>query len=198
MSTRRAPVHPAPAFSPREVEGEPDALGLRVAVVCSRWNPSVTDAMLSSCLAALERRGARSRDVIVVRVPGSFELVGAASALVARGGWDAVVALGAVIRGKTSHHEVLGHAVATALASLSASSGVPIGFGLLTCETVEQAHERREKGAEAAEAAVEMASLRRILRRGKGERRKAKGGRVTEKLHESALRTRRSHDRSNG
>jgi 6,7-dimethyl-8-ribityllumazine synthase len=146
--------------------------------------------MLSSCLAALERRGARSRDVAVVRVPGAFEIVAAASAAIAGRRVDAVVALGAVIRGETVHHEVLGHAVAGALASLCASSGVPIGFGLLTCDTIEQARARSDKGAEAAEAAVEVARLRRRILREKGERRRTKAGRsVTKELHVRA----RSH-----
>ena len=73
---------------------------------------------------------------------------------------DAVVALGAIVRGETTHHEVLGHAVATALAALAAETGRPVGFGLLTCDTMEQARARTGKGAEAAEAAVEMANLR--------------------------------------
>jgi 6,7-dimethyl-8-ribityllumazine synthase len=76
-----------------------------------------------------------------------------------------VIALGAIVRGETTHHEVLGHAVASALAALSAETGLPIGFGLLTCDTMEQARSRVSKGAEAVEAAIEMANLRRALRR---------------------------------
>lgn len=152
-------------FSPKEWEGDLHARGLRFAVVCARWNPTVTEALLASCLAALERHGARASNVAVVRVPGAFELPSAARALIGRRRFDALIALGAIVRGETTHHEVLAHAVAGALAQLSADSGVPIGFGLLTCDTMEQARSRTEKGAEAAEAAIEMASLRRALTR---------------------------------
>jgi 6,7-dimethyl-8-ribityllumazine synthase len=156
-SLRRLPS----SFSPKEREGDLHAKGLRIAVLCARWNPTVTEALLRSCLEALERHGARAADVTVVRVPGAFELPAAARAL-ARGS-DALVALGAIVRGETTHHEVLAHAVAGALAQLSADSGVPIGFGLLTCDTMEQARSRTGKGAEAAEAAITMATLRRAL-----------------------------------
>jgi 6,7-dimethyl-8-ribityllumazine synthase len=135
-------------FSPKEWEGDLHARGLRFAVVCSRWNPTVTEGLLASCLATL-----------------AFELPSAARALIQRRRFDALVALGAIVRGETTHNEVLAHAVAGALAHLSADSGVPIGFGLLTCDTMEQARSRTEKGAEAAEAAIEMAALRRALAR---------------------------------
>jgi 6,7-dimethyl-8-ribityllumazine synthase len=155
----------APTFAPRERTGGLDARGLKLGVVCARWNPTVTDAMLASALDALERHGARAEDVLVVRVPGAFELPAAVRALHESEAPDAVIALGAIVRGETTHHEVLGHAVATALAALSAETGLPIGFGLLTCDTMEQAKSRVSKGAEAVEAAIEMANLRRALRR---------------------------------
>ena len=137
-----------------------------MTVVCSRWNPTITDAMLGSALEALASRGAKSENVLVVRVPGAFELPAAVRTALADEECDAVVALGAIIRGETTHHEVLGHAVGTALASISAETGRPVGFGLLTCETMEQARARTDKGAEAAEAAVEMANLRRLMEKG--------------------------------
>ncbi len=176
MSNRRVLRRADPAFLPKEREGSTNAAGLRLTVICSRWNPTVTDALLRSALAALEQRGARSEDVEVIRVPGAFELPAAAHAvLTGRRQPDAVVALGAIVRGETTHHEVLGHAVASALAALS-SRGCPIGFGLLTCDTMEQARARTGKGREAAEAAIEMARLTRALQPGaKGERRRAKG-----------------------
>ncbi len=155
----------ATPFARKELEGDLKAAGLRFTVLCSRWNPAVTDALLRSALEALERCGARPRDVTVVRVPGAFELAGAAATILSSRPPDALVVLGAVVRGETAHHEVLGHAVAGALASLAAATGWPIGFGLLTCETMEQARERGARGAEAAEAAIEMARLRRRLRR---------------------------------
>jgi 6,7-dimethyl-8-ribityllumazine synthase len=153
----------SPSFSPKEREGHLRAKGLRVAVLCARWNPTVTEALLGACLSTLERHGAQAKDVTVVRVPGAFELAAAARTLIQGKRFHALVALAAIVRGETTHHEVLGHAVSHALAQLSADSGIPIGFGLLTCDTMEQARSRTGKGAEAAEAAIEMATLRRTL-----------------------------------
>lgn len=153
------------SFSPKEREGDLNARGLRFGVVCARWNPTVTEALLSAALSALERRGALQEDVTVVRVPGAFELPSAVRALLDAGRFDAIVAVGAIVRGETTHHDVLAQAVAGALADLTARTGVPIGFGLLTCDTMEQARVRAAKGTEAAEAAIEMASLRRVLRK---------------------------------
>lgn len=160
----RAVPRVAPTFAPRERTGSLDARGLKVGILCARWNPTVTEALLRSALDALEAHEARANDVVVVRVPGAFELPAAAAAVLESESPDALIVLGAIVRGETSHHEVLGHAVATALATLSAQSGVPVGFGLLTCDTMEQARARVSKGAEAAEAAVEMANVRRHLR----------------------------------
>jgi 6,7-dimethyl-8-ribityllumazine synthase len=161
----RAPRRAAVSFSPRHVEGTLDARGLKLGIVCARWNPTVTDGMLESALETLRRRGARPRDVTVARVPGAFEVPAGVRALVDAGRLDAVIALAAIVRGETTHHQVLGGAVAGALASLAADTGVPIGFGILTCDTMDQARQRIEKGVEAAEAAIEMASLRRQLKR---------------------------------
>ena len=156
----------AASFSPRQYEGSLDAEGLRVGVVCARWNPTVTDAMLTAALDTLRRRGARASDVSVARVPGAFEVAAGAKALIDSGRFHAVVALAAIVRGQTTHHQVLGHSVASALAALTVQAGIPIGFGILTCETMEQARERTDKGVEAAEAAIEMANLRRSLGKG--------------------------------
>jgi 6,7-dimethyl-8-ribityllumazine synthase len=155
----------APPFTPRERAGSLDARGLKLGILCARWNPTVTDALLRAALETLEARGARAEDSLVVRVPGAFELPAAARAILESEKPDALVALGAIVRGETTHHDVLGHAVASALAALSAETGVPIGFGLLTCDSMEQARSRVSKGGEAAEAAIEMANLRRRLRR---------------------------------
>jgi 6,7-dimethyl-8-ribityllumazine synthase len=154
------------SFSPRQYEGSLDAAGLRFGIVCARWNPTVTDAMLEAAVNTLRRRGARAADVGVVRVPGAFEVASGAKALVDSGRYQAIVALAAIVRGETSHHEILGHSVATALAELTVVSGIPIGFGILTCDTMEQARDRTDKGVEAAEAAIEMANLSRQLRKG--------------------------------
>jgi len=161
----RVPRRVAAPFSPRQHEGGLDATGLRFGVVCSRWNPTITEALLASALEALRRRGARAGDVTVARVPGAFELVSGVRALGAARKLHALIALGAIVRGETSHHEVLSNAVASALAALSAETDVPIGFGVLTCDSMEQARRRTDKGGEAAEAAIEMANLRRGLRR---------------------------------
>jgi 6,7-dimethyl-8-ribityllumazine synthase len=138
---------------------------LKLGILCARWNPTVSEALLASALEVLERNGARAEDAVLVRVPGAFELPAAARAVLDSEKPDALIAVGAIVRGETSHHEVLGHAVANALAALSAETGIPIGFGLLTCDTMEQARSRVSKGAEAAEAAIEMANLRRRLRK---------------------------------
>ena len=160
-ATRRATA----AFSPRYYEGNLEAEGLRFGIVCARWNPTVTDAMLAAALETLRRRGARASDVSVVRVPGAFELPSGARTLLDCRKPDALVVLAAIIRGETMHHEVLGYTVSWALGALSVQTGVPLGFGVLTCDTMDQARERTDKGVEAAEAAIEMANLRRRLRR---------------------------------
>lgn len=161
----RVPRRAAVSFSPRQYEGSLDAEGLRLGIVCARWNPTVTDAMLAAALDTLRRRGARASDVAVARVPGAFEVPAGARALIDSGRMHALIALAAIVRGETTHYEVLGHSVSSALAALTVETGIPIGFGVLTCDTMEQAHGRAEKGVEAAEAAIEMANLRRHLRR---------------------------------
>ncbi|HVE66686.1 MAG TPA: 6,7-dimethyl-8-ribityllumazine synthase, partial [Thermoanaerobaculia bacterium] len=130
-------------------------------VICARWNPTITDALLASALDTLASHAAEAQDVFVIRVPGAFELPAAAREAIDSEKPNAIVALAAIVRGETSHHDVLAHAVAGALARLSAETGTPIGFGVLTCDTMEQARDRAAKGAEAAEAAIEMANLRR-------------------------------------
>lgn len=155
------------SFAPREHTGSLDAAGRKLAIVCARWNPTVTDGMLVCAQDALERHGAAAADVLIVRVPGAFEIPAAARSVIATEKPEAVIVLGAIVRGETTHHEVLASSVATALAALSADTGTPIGFGLLTCDTMEQARSRIPKGAEAAEAAIEMANLKRRLRRKK-------------------------------
>ncbi|MGH9367908.1 MAG: 6,7-dimethyl-8-ribityllumazine synthase [Thermoanaerobaculia bacterium] len=166
MTSRRA-LPSETAAAPKAWEGSLDARGLRFGIVCARWNPTVTEPMLDSALKALRRHGARSSDVTLVRVPGAFELPAAARALIRRRRCDALAILAAIVRGETFHHEVLAHAVAGALASLSAETGLPLGFGVLTCDTLEQARRRVGKGAEAVEAALELANLCRALSRRK-------------------------------
>lgn len=164
MTIRRALPRENPA-APKAWEGSLDARGLRFGIICARWNPTVTEAMLRSALDALRRHGARASDITLLRVPGAFELAAATRALIRSRRCDAVAILAAIVRGETFHHEVLAHAVAGALATLSAETGLPLGFGVLTCDTIEQARRRVEKGAEAVEAALEIANLRRALSR---------------------------------
>ena len=161
----RVPRRVAASFSPKHYEGSLDAEGLRFGVVCARWNPTVTNAMLAAALDTLRRRGARAADVLVARVPGAFEVPAAVRALFDSGRPHAVIALAAIVRGETTHHEILGQSVASALAALSAETAHPIGFGILTCDTMEQAQARTDKGIEAAEAAIEMANLGRRFRK---------------------------------
>jgi 6,7-dimethyl-8-ribityllumazine synthase len=143
------------------------ANSLRVAVVASRWHEPVMAGLVAGALGALSRAGVR--DPYLVRVPGAFELPLGAQAL-ARAGYDAVVALGVVIRGGTPHFEYVCAAATDGLARVALDTGVPIGFGLLTTEDDGQAlaragypDSREDKGAEAAEAALETALLLRRL-----------------------------------
>lgn len=148
-----------------------DAAGLRVAVVATRWYPEVTDALLAGALAAAADSGVQAPTV--VRVPGAFELPITARALAAR--HDAVIALGLVLRGGTPHFEYVCSAATEGLARVALDTGVPVGFGLLTCDTEHQARDRaglpgsrENKGQEAALAALETALLLRSLAAGTG------------------------------
>jgi 6,7-dimethyl-8-ribityllumazine synthase len=146
-------------------KGALDARGLTFAVVVARWNAEVTEKLLDGALGVFSRAGVRAKDVWVLRVPGSFEIIAACRRAI-RTGVSAVVTLGCLIRGETPHFEVLAHAVASALAVLNASQDVPIAFGVLTCESRKQALERAggragHAGEEAARAAIEMALLAR-------------------------------------
>ncbi|KAB2969456.1 MAG: 6,7-dimethyl-8-ribityllumazine synthase [Thermoanaerobaculia bacterium] len=148
-----------------------DGTGLRVGVVASRFNPEVVERLLDGALAALESHGVARSDIEVVRVPGAWEIPLALEALAARGGLDALVALGAVIRGETAHFEYVAGECSRGVAEVGRGRRVPIGFGVLTCETAEQAMARAggvagNKGEEAALAALEMAGLLGRIRTG--------------------------------
>lgn len=152
-----------------------DAKDFSFAVVAARWNSDVTDRLLDGALSALREAGAR--EVSVVRVPGSFELVSACRWEARRS--SAVVSLGCLIRGDTPHFDVLSRSVAGALAQLNAAQDVPIAFGVLTCDDHAQAMERAggragNAGAEAARAAIEMARLRRASSRAKRRERRVR------------------------
>jgi 6,7-dimethyl-8-ribityllumazine synthase len=148
------------------VEGKLDAKGMRFALVVSRTNDFVAARLLSGAEDCLERHGAAPNSRTVVRVPGSWELPLVASRLAASGKFDAIVALGALIRGETPHFDVLAAEVAKGLSHVAIQSGVPVAFGVVTADTVEQAIDRAgaksgNKGWDAALAAVEMVSLYR-------------------------------------
>jgi 6,7-dimethyl-8-ribityllumazine synthase len=147
-----------------DFSGTPRGAGRRVAVVASRFNESVTKKLVDGALAALTKHGVAADDIDVVWVPGAWELPAAARVLLASERYDALVALGAVIRGETPHFDYVAGESARGLADVTAESGVPLGFGLLTTESLEQALARAggthgNKGADAALAALEMADL---------------------------------------
>jgi 6,7-dimethyl-8-ribityllumazine synthase len=152
----------------RIIEGRPRGDGMRVGVVCARFNDLITERLLAGALDALRRHGVADDDVTVVWVPGAFEVPLAARSLAAAGEVQAVVCLGAVIRGATGHYEHVAGQAAAGIARAQLDTGVPVIFGVLTVETIEQAIERAgtkagNKGAEAAVAAIEMVDLLRQI-----------------------------------
>ena len=151
-----------------EIGPESDGEGLRVCVVVAQWNEFVTRKLLDGARAGLRERGVRDGDVTVAWAPGSFEVPAAARWAAESGRFDAVVALGAVIRGETGHYEHIATQAAAGLMQAGQDTGVPVAFGVLTCENAEQALERAggahgNKGEEAAAAAIAMARLRERL-----------------------------------
>jgi len=142
--------------------------GARFGVVASRFNSFIVDRLLDGALDCLLRHGAEAANIVVVRVPGSWEVPLCCGRLAHSKQIDAVIALGAVIRGATSHYDHVAGAVGQGCASVQAQSGVPVAFGVLTCDTVEQAIERAgtkagNKGFDAALAAIEMVALGKVL-----------------------------------
>jgi 6,7-dimethyl-8-ribityllumazine synthase len=139
-----------------------------IALVCARFNGFIVDQLEAGCLATLGRHGVAPGDVTVVRVPGAFELPVVARRLAGSGRYDAIIALGAVIRGATPHFDHVAGACSRGLAAVATDTGVPVIFGVLTVDTIEQAIERAgtkagNKGADAAASAIEMISLLRQL-----------------------------------
>jgi 6,7-dimethyl-8-ribityllumazine synthase len=146
------------------VEGKLDASGKRFAIVVSRFNSFITERLLLSACDGLIRTGAARKDIDVVRVPGSFEIPLAARTVAATGNYDAIICIGCLLRGDTAHYDVIVNEVARGVGQSAQETGVPHAFGVLTCDTLEQAIDRAglkmgNKGFEAALAAVEMASL---------------------------------------
>tara|TARA_R110001592_G_scaffold38562_1_gene127064 strand:+ start:116 stop:586 length:471 start_codon:yes stop_codon:yes gene_type:complete len=140
----------------------------KLAVLCGRFNSFIVDQLEAGCLDTLKRHGVAEDDVTVIKVPGAFEMPVVAAKLAASGKYEAVIGLGAVIRGGTPHFEHVAGACTRGMAAVATDSGVPVLFGVLTVDSIEQAVERAgtkagNKGAEAAAAAIEMVSLMRQL-----------------------------------
>ena len=149
-------------------EGTLVAQGAKIGIVAARFNEFIVSKLLSGCEDALLRHGVRPEDITVAWVPGAFEIPLVAGKLAKSGKFDAVIALGAVIRGSTSHYDYVCAEVSKGVASVSLDSGVPVLFGVLTTDTIEQAIERAgtkagNKGADCAQGAIEMANLLRAL-----------------------------------
>lgn len=152
-----------------KIEGGLRAEGLRFGIAVSRFNSFITDRLLAAAVDALERAGAAEKDVDMVRLPGSFELPLTAKKMASTGRYDALIAIGCVIRGETSHYDYVCSETARGLQLAQMDTGVPVIFCVLTCDTLEQAIDRAglkggNKGFEAGLAAIEMAHLSRKLR----------------------------------
>ena len=161
------PLHGQPAA----VEGDLSAANMRFAIVTTRWNTVITDRLLQGSLDALHRSGAAKQDIEIVRVPGAWEVPSAARTLAESKKFDAIVTLGCLLRGETAHYEAIYNEVARGIGQSQQDTGVPHAFGVLTCETLEQALDRAglkagNKGFEAAIAAIEMVSIQRKLAAG--------------------------------
>ena len=153
---------------PIAVEGDLSAAGMKFAIVVARWNAVITDRLLQGALDALLRSGAAKADIQIVRVPGAWEIPAAARAIAEAKSADAILTLGCLLRGETAHFEAIYTEVARGIGQSQQETGVPHAFGVLTCETLEQALDRAgvkagNKGFETAVAAIEMVSIQRKL-----------------------------------
>ncbi len=161
-------VHGQAGGLPAAVEGDLNAKGERFALVVSRFNAFITERLLAGALDGLRRAGAAEGDIRVVRVPGSFEIPSVARTLAETGRYDVIICLGCLLRGDTAHYDVIVNEVTRGIGQSAQETGVPHAFGVLTCDTLEQAIDRAglkmgNKGFEAALAAVEMAGLKRAV-----------------------------------
>ena len=149
---------------PNLIEGKLLAEGKRFAIIAARFNDFITDRLVGGALDALTRSGAREPDITIVKVPGAFEIPLAAKKMARNGGWDAIICLGAVIRGSTPHFDYVCAEVSKGVAMVGLDLEIPVVFGIITTDTIEQAIERAgtkagNKGWSAAQTAVEMANL---------------------------------------
>jgi 6,7-dimethyl-8-ribityllumazine synthase len=157
----------------RETTGTLAGAGKRFGIVASRFNARLVEPLVAAAVDCLARHGAATADLHLVRVPGAWEIPGALAEVAAAGGVDGLIALGVVIRGETPHFDYICSAASRGIARVSAEHRLPVGFGLLTCDTSEQAAERAggkagNKGWEAALAALEMVNLYAVLRAPRG------------------------------
>jgi 6,7-dimethyl-8-ribityllumazine synthase len=171
-----------PKFRIQALEGTLGATGKHFGIVVSRFNAFITERLLQSAFDGLLRCGAKTRDIGVVRVPGSFEIPSAARILAETKKYDAIICLGCLLRGDTAHYDVIVNEVTRGIGQSAQETGVPHAFGVLTCDTLEQAIDRAglkmgNKGFEAALAAVEMANLKTAV----GRRSSALGKSKTQK-----------------
>jgi 6,7-dimethyl-8-ribityllumazine synthase len=160
-------------MSSKVTEGRLSSSGLRFAIIVARFNSFITERLLAGALDALARTGCAESDIEIVKVPGSWEMPVIARELAGRKRHDALICLGAVIRGDTPHFDYVAGEAAKGLGQIAAQTGVPVAFGVLTCNTLEQAIDRAgakggNKGFDAAMTAVEMADLLRRLRENSG------------------------------
>jgi 6,7-dimethyl-8-ribityllumazine synthase len=163
----------AEKFQPGEISGELTARGCRFGIVVSRFNSFITDRLLAAAVDALERAGAEDKGVHVIRVPGSFELPLGAKKLAQTGKYDALIAIGCILRGETAHYDYVCSETSRGLQLAQMDTGVPVIFCVLTCDTLEQAIDRAglkggNKGFEAGLAAIEMAHLSRKMKTAAG------------------------------
>lgn len=153
---------------PQIIDANLSAQGKKFGIIVSRFNDFITSKLVEGALDALIRSGARDQDITIVKVPGAFEIPLAAQKMAGAKTYDAIICLGAVIRGATSHYDYVCAEVSKGIASVSLETGVPVMFGILTTETIEQAIERAgtkagNKGFDTALGAIEMANLGEIL-----------------------------------
>ena len=153
---------------PHELESSENAAGLRFAIVVSQYNSFITDRLLQGALTALQEHQAEMENVLIVRVPGSFEIPQTARKIAETVDYDAIICLGALLRGETIHFELISTECARGIQDVAAEFGLPVAFGVITADTTEQALDRagersQNKGWEAAMAAIEMANIFRKL-----------------------------------
>jgi 6,7-dimethyl-8-ribityllumazine synthase len=154
---------------PKFIEGNLDAKGLSFGIVVSRFNSFICERLLEGAIDALVRHGANEADITVARIPGAFEIPLAAKSMATSQKFDAIICLGAVIRGSTPHFDYVASEVSKGVASVSLESGLPIAFGVLTTDTIEQAVERAgtkagNKGFEAAVTAIETVNVLKAMK----------------------------------